>query len=489
MVADSASKDNFKKASTAHMQCYRNSLQVYVLDVSVTVSVQLESVIFGVYSRKILRSGGKMLKLVASKKAISTMIALILIVIVAVAAIGGTAIYFLYKPARAQIVGKITIWHGLLDNELLAWKARLIAFNQEYPNITVTLVSKALLHDALKVAIPAKVGPDLYTWGAQDWQGEFINANLIMPIDDLVDSATRALYYPAAISTMSYKGHLYALPLAAECITLFYNKKYVTTPPADTDQLIAMLTNPPGGAQYGLAHVTQTDPYHMYPWVSGFGGYYYNDTTGLAGLNSTGTIAAATWFKTNILPHLSQDLGGNSQRALFYEGKAAMLISGPWSVADVRKANISFGLSLIPKIVPQNNALPMPYQGVKGIWWVNTTRTSAVPTNAEAVGAFLKWWTGPDNQIALGKLLGWVPVTFDAYKDSDIAGDPVIAGFGNQLQYTIGIPSSPQMQKVWGPAGTAWDAVTSGTKTPTQAFQDAEDQIITDIKTAYGHYP
>jgi arabinogalactan oligomer/maltooligosaccharide transport system substrate-binding protein len=388
------------------------------------------------------------------------------------------------------ITGTLTVWHGLLANELAVWNQRLTVFEAAYPGVTVNLVSKASLHDNLATAVPAGVGPDLYTWGAQDWQGEFANASLIVPIDSYIDSATLSLYYPSALSAMTYKGHLYALPLAAECITLFYNKAFVTTPPQNTNEMVALMQNESakGGTapyEYGLSHVTQSDPYHLEPWVSGFGGYYYNDTTGLVGLNSTGTVEAASWFNSTILPYLAPDLGGDSQRTLFYQNKSALLISGPWSVADVKNANITFGLALIPTISQNNNATPMPYEGVKGIWMTANVRDE----NKEAAITFLKWWTGVDNQIALGKGLGWIPVVYNAYNDPDIQSDPIISGFGNQLKYTIGIPSAPQMSEVWGPAGDAWNAVTSGAQTPQAAFQQQEDAIITNIQTKYGHYP
>jgi arabinogalactan oligomer/maltooligosaccharide transport system substrate-binding protein len=388
------------------------------------------------------------------------------------------------------VTGSLTIWHGLLENELLAWNQRLANFTALYPEVTVTLVSKATLHDSLATAVPANVGPDLYTWGAQDWTGEFVNSSIILPIDDYIDSATRALYYPSAISTMTYKGHLYSLPLAAECITLFYNKAFITTPPNTTDALVALMQNGSavGGTapyQYGLSHVTQSDPYHCEPWVSGWGGYYYNDTTGLVGMNSSGTVAAMEWFNSTILPYLAQDLGGNSQRALFYSNQSAMLISGPWSVADVKNASIDFGLATIPLISQNNNATPMPYEGVKGIWMT----TNCQDANKEAAITFMKWWTGVDNQIALAKMIGWVPVVYGAYNDPDIQNDPVISGFGAQLKYTIGIPTAPQMSEVWGPAGDAWNAVTSGSQTPQQACQTAEDTITTNIITKYGTYP
>lgn len=422
------------------------------------------------------------MRIVPSRKAISTIAAAAIIVIIVIAVVG-VAVYFITLPKRA-ITGSVTIWHGLTGSEEVAAKARIIAFNKEYPNITVTFTGKSTLKESLKVAIPAGKGPDLFTW-AHDWTGEFANASLILPIDDYIDQATKDLYFPSALSAGMYKGKLYALPIAAEAITLIYNKGMVTTPPADTDSLMDMLRNPPGGAQYALAHVAKTDPYHMYPWVSGFGGYYYNDTTGLVGLNTTSTIDAANWFNTNIKPYLAPDLGYGSQTALFYEKKAAMMIGGPWTIGDVRKANITFGLALIPKLVPKGNVLPMPYEGVKVMWWTKNVK----PENVEAVTVFLKWWTGVDNQKALAKLLGWIPVAKDAYNDPDIANDPVIVGFGNQIKYTTPIPSAPQMGDVWGPAGQAWDNVLSGAKTATVAFNDAETAAINAIKLHYGRYP
>jgi len=423
------------------------------------------------------------LRLKPSKKAVSTTIAVIIIAIIVIAALGGVIYYLLPKPTRA-ITGTVNVWHGLTGSEEVAARTRITAFNKEYPNITIKFTWKPNLKEALKLAIPAGTGPDLFTW-AHDWTGEFAEAELILPIDDYIDQTTKDLYFPSALSAGMYKGKLYALPIAAEAITLIYNKAFVTNPPQTTTELINMLRNPPAGTQYALAHVAQNDPYHMYPWVSGFGGYYYNDTTGLVGLNTTGTIEAATWFKDNILPYLAQDLGYGSQTALFYEKRAAMMIGGPWTIGDVRKANITFGLALIPKIVPKNNALPLPYLGVKVMWWTKNVKAE----NAEAVTTFLKWWAGVDNQIAFAKVLGWIPVAQAAYEDPGVREDPVIVGFGKQIENTVPLPSSAQMGEVWGPAGDAWGAVLSGTKTPSVAFQEAQTTVVNNIKTKYGHYP
>ena len=431
------------------------------------------------------------MKIIKSRKAISTIaVAVIIIIIIVIAGIG-VGLYYYYKPAAAKpVVGSITIWHGLLSSELAVWQARLLDFEAAYPNITVNFVYKSDLVDSLKVAIPAGQGPDLYTWGAQDWQGQFANASLIVPIDNYVNATTKALYFTSALDGMTYKGHLYSLPLSAECITLFYNKKFVTNPPQNTTALITMLQkNETGGAQYVLCQPAEGDPYHLFPWVSAFGGYYYNDTTGLAGLNSTGTIEAATWFHQMIQPHLAPDLSGDAQTQLFLSNKSAMFITGPWNVAAITNATHNFGMALIPTVINSTynvNARPMPFEGIKGIWM---TKNCVDHNQTAAATAFIEWWTSPANQIALAKLLGYIPVTYAAYNDTTIKSDPVISAFGNQLKYTIGIPSSPQMSLVWTAATDAWNAVFSGTQTPAQAFQSAQATLITNIKTTYGHYP
>lgn len=389
------------------------------------------------------------------------------------------------------VTGTVTVWHGLFSNELTVWENRTAAFEAAYPGVTVNLVYKALLHDNLATAVPAGQGPDLYTWGAEDWQGEFSNASIIVPIESYFDNTTTSQFYPSAIQAMTYKGHLWALPISAECITLFYNKAYITTPPTTTDEMVALMKNAStqaGGTapyEYGLTQPVQGDPYHLFPWVSGWGGYYYNDTTHLLGLNSTGTVQAATWFNSTILPYLAPDLTGPSQLALFEQNKSAMLISGPWEVSSVQNASINFGLSLIPKISQNSNSTPMPFEGVKGLWMTSNVQQA----NLEADILFMKWWTSPDNQIELGKQLKYIPVAIAAYNDPDIQNDPVISGFGNQLQYTIGIPSSPQMSDVWTYATNAWNAVVGQVQTPQVAFQEAQDAAIAAIIAKYGTYP
>jgi arabinogalactan oligomer/maltooligosaccharide transport system substrate-binding protein len=435
--------------------------------------------------------GRKELKISNSRKAISTMMAAVIIIVIIVIAGVAIGIVYYYKPGpAAPIVGKITIWHGLFSTELSVWQERLNEFRAAYPNITVTFVFKADLESSLKTAIPAGQGPDLYTWGAQDWQGLFANSSLIVPIDDYVNDSVKALYYPSALATHSYKGHLYSLPLSAECITFFYNKKYITNPPQNTTALLSMLkNNQTGGAQYVLSLVAENDPYHMFPWVSAFGGYYYNDTTGLAGLNTTGTIEAATWWHQNIQPYLAPDLTGNAQRGLFLANKSAMFMTGPWDVAAIKSSNINFGMVVVPRVINSTygvNALPEPFEGVKGIWM---TKNCVQHNETAAAATFIKWFTSPTNQIALALDLGYIPVTYAAYNDATVASDPVIVGFGNQLKNTIGIPSAPQMGSVWTPTTDAWNAVFSGASTPQAAFQTGENAIITAIKTAYGHYP
>lgn len=389
------------------------------------------------------------------------------------------------------VTGTVTVWHGLLPNELTVWDNRTAVFEAQYPGITVNLVEKTSLHDDLATAVVAGIGPDLYTWGAEDWQGEFAQAGIIVPIDSYFDSSVTSQFYASAIQAMTYNGSLWALPISAECITLFYNKAFITTPPTTTDEMVALMQNESskGGTapyQYGLVQPVLNDPYHLYPWVSGWGGYYFNDTTQLLGLNSTGTVQAATWFNSTILPYLASDLTGSSQLALFEQNKSAMMISGPWEVSNVQNANITFGLSLIPSISDNGDSRPMPFEGVKGIWMTSNVQ----PANLEADTVFMQWWTGVDNQKALGEALGYIPVAPAAYTDPIIQNDAVISGFGNQLQYTIGIPVSPQMSSdVWTGATNAWNAVVQQLQTPQVAFQQAQDATITGIITKYGHYP
>ena len=60
--------------------------------------------------------------------------------------------------------GTITIWHNWEGSYLDAKKAIFDAYTKQYPNVTINLVHKPNLTDAVTTAVPAGQGPDIIAW-------------------------------------------------------------------------------------------------------------------------------------------------------------------------------------------------------------------------------------------------------------------------------------------------------------------------------------
>ena len=92
--------------------------------------------------------------------------------------------------------------------EAQTFKDLISEFEIEHPNIEIRMEYKANLETALKAAIPAGKGPDLFIW-AHDWIGKFAEGGLLKPIDDYVDPNFTEGFIPLAQDAMKYKGHYY----------------------------------------------------------------------------------------------------------------------------------------------------------------------------------------------------------------------------------------------------------------------------------------
>ncbi|ASI99530.1 extracellular solute-binding protein [Thermococcus celer] len=341
--------------------------------------------------------------------------------------------------------GKVVIWHAMQPNELEVFQSLAEEYMAMCPDVEIVFEQKPNLEDALKAAIPAGQGPDLFIW-AHDWIGKFAEAGLLEPIDNYVTKDILDQFAPAAQEAIQYKGHFYAMPFAAETVAIIYNKDMVKEPPKTFDEMKAIMEkyNDPDNEKYGIAY--PVNAYFISAWAQAFGGYYFDDETEKPGLDDPKTIEGFEFFFQNIWPYMAPTADYNTQQSIFLEKRAPMMINGPWSIADVKKANINFGIAPLPPITKDGKEYwPRPYGGVKDIYF------AAGIKNKEAAWKFVKWFTtSPDAVKELSLKLGYIPVFTPVLNDPDIQNDPVIYGFAQAVQHMYLMPKSPKMSAVWG---------------------------------------
>ncbi|WP_297463721.1 extracellular solute-binding protein [Thermococcus sp.] len=352
--------------------------------------------------------------------------------------------------------GEIVIWHKMQPNELEVFQSIAEEYMAMCPDVTIKFEQKADLEGALKAAIPAGQGPDLFIW-AHDWIGKFGEAGLLEPIDDYVTSDVTKNFAPVAVEAMQYKGHYYAMPFAAETVALIYNKKMVSEAPTSFEQLESQMGKfyNPDEERYGIAW--PIDAYFISGIVQAFGGYYFDDRTEKPGLDDPRTIEGFKFFFKKVYPYMAPTPDYGTQQSIFLEGRAPFMVNGPWSIASVKKAGIDFGVVPLPPIHRDGKEYwPRPYGGVKDIYFARGIK------NREAAWKFVKWFTtSPDVIKELSLQLGYIPVLKPVLDDPEIKNDPVIYGFGQAVQHAYLMPKSPKMGAVWDGVGKALNDILS----------------------------
>lgn len=397
---------------------------------------------------------------------------------------------FALKAKNNQISVEIEFGVAMTDAEINAIQKQINSFEQQYPGVKVTLHNYPDLRAAVQASLQVNQGPTVFTW-AHDWIGSFAD-KYIIPIDQYVDSSVSSKYYESAYTAGVYKGHVYGLPYAAETVALVYNKAFITNPPKTFDQMQQIMKNwmsSKGPGYYGISY--QIDPYFVSAWVHAFGGYYYNDTTGLVGINSTGTKNGISFILNNFKPYMSSaDVGHDAQLGLFVSGMTPMIITGPWDIGKIKSSKIDFGVAPLPSIVLSNSTIliPKPYSGVRLMYLSKLAQNQGTDKVLAGV-LFILWFTlNPAVAKGLAQDIGYIPILNALVNDPDLKQIPQIFGYQEQLNHSIPMPKSPQMSAVWDALGTAIPAIWSG-QPINDVLNAAQAQAIQSIIQQYGGYP
>src|SRR5206468_3397708 len=180
------------------------------------------------------------------------------------------------KPVLSK-EGTLTIWVDGARTKMVTDLGK--KFTDKYKvAVQVQELGFGDIRDQLKIAGPAKEGPDIII-GAHDWLGELVSNGLLLNLDL---GAKASSVDPVAIKAFTYDAKLYGLPYLVEAVSLIYNKDFVPNPPKTWDELKTIAKQLQDDKKVEQGYVMQQgDPYHTEPLLTGFGGYIFGrDTAG-----------------------------------------------------------------------------------------------------------------------------------------------------------------------------------------------------------------
>jgi arabinogalactan oligomer/maltooligosaccharide transport system substrate-binding protein len=353
----------------------------------------------------------------------------------------------------AQAQGRITVWTHYPGPEL-TWLTQTAEAFTRATGTRVEIVSVPFgdIQNKFILGAPQGQAADLVVSIPHDWVGAMATAGVLEPMGRYVTRDFLQDLSPVAVEALTFRNHLFALPMFAESVALIYNRRLVRTPPRTWDDFLRVAQEHTRGDRFGFLY-DLGNPYFNFGWFAAYGATVFGrdargavDTRevrlgGDAG-NRAVTFIRDLRFRHRLIPE-GVDYG--VAHSAFMEGALAMILNGPWAIGDYRRAGIDFGIAPLPN--PPGGGQWRPFVGVQGV------AMNAFSRNKTAAANFAKLLVSPRSQVAFSRAGGRVPVSRQAVEQ--LRADPVVVGFSATIAIGTPMPNVPEMGKVWGPWGNA----------------------------------
>ena len=319
------------------------------------------------------------------------------------------------------------------------------AFEQQYPNVHVTLISAPTDTDTNRATLSTQISggsstPDVFM-GDVIWPAQFGAHQLAVPLSDYLPASYWTKFAPGLVTGASYKGKVYGSPLFEDQGFMYYRKDLLAaahmTPPTTWEQLEtdAKTLASSGKVKYGF--VWQGDSYegltcNFMEYLASAGGTATNSAFTQATLNSAAATKAVTFMRSLITS------GASPAAVTTFQEPQAMNTFGAGNAAFLRNWDYAYTAAITPSSggklkASQVGVEPMPtfaghptpgYSNIGG-WNMYVNPHSK---NVAADLTFIKWLSGPAAQDILSKRYGFISTVTAVRSDPSVIGsNPVFA--------------------------------------------------------------
>jgi maltose/maltodextrin transport system substrate-binding protein len=328
--------------------------------------------------------------------------------------------------------------------------------------------------DKFQAAAQTGKGPDIMLW-AHDRIGEWADAGLLKPLT--ISDDFKAGFIPMSWDAVTHNKQIWGYPLALEAVSLIYNKKYVTgNPPSQLSEIRALAKKLKTKSPKVIAILWDYDtPYFTWPFLASGGGYPFKEVAGSYDIKDIGVAndGAVKGLKevvdlitAGIMP---KGASYSIMEQKMNSGELAMMVSGPWAWANLRKSGIDFGLAPLPGVGGNPGK---PFVGVL------TALINRSSPNADLAAQFIEKYICTAD--GLKTIDADVPIGVPALKslyDEMAAKNPLIKITYDNAQNGVVMPNIPEMGKFWSSMASAFQIATNGQASPEAALADAKKNM------------
>jgi multiple sugar transport system substrate-binding protein len=378
--------------------------------------------------------------------------------------------------AEGAAKGDLTIWAMGAEGEKLGQLAKDFEAKNPGVKIKVTPIGWDVAHDKILTAIAANQLPDTGMVGTT-WMGEFGQAGALDAVPSNFDVSD---FFPGAWPTAVVNGTALGVPWYVETRLLYYRtdiakKAGITAAPATWEDLKAdaQAMKDKGGAQAAIALQPggQGSWQQFMPLVWSNGG----DILGPDGkftLDTPQALEALTYWQSFFNDGLAPktQATGFDVTPAFVRGTHPMFFSGPWHLGLLKDAG---GAPFASKW----DIAPMPKK-VTATSFVGGSDFVVYKTskNRDTAWKFVQFLSQPDVQAKWYGVTGDLPAVQAAWKTGDLASDPKLTLFGQQLKDAKAPPAIPHWEEIASAIDDELAKVASGTEDPAAALKAMQEK-------------
>lgn len=361
----------------------------------------------------------------------------------------------------------ITMW----DNNAYADLAKgldeiMRGYETAQPNVTLKLVHNQNLPKTL-TAISAGTGPDIvWLWDGSEPIGTWADNGIITALDDFIAASEYDLkqLVPAALTTTTYNGKVYGLPLVADAYWLWWNKAVFREvgldpekPPQTIEEMwqFADKLTKKDGDRLARLGMSMPDGFPKYQtWAYAFGADFYDPASHQLLITNPEMIAAMNdiesgyaKFGPDTVDRFGKSLGqGGTAQDPFLQGKIAMQLEGDWIVQYIRdykpdwKYPADFGVAPLPWATGKEK--PGGASNVLRTYPLVLMKNSKQP---QAAWDFVRWLQSAEVTVKISKYLINLPQTTAALSDPQLTSVPGFDAILEAFRTSQNIKSLPAM--------------------------------------------
>ena len=413
-------------------------------------------------------------------------------------------------PVRAPYVKgqsktQLQFWTGFTDPDATTLQKIVDQYNQQSTSfeVVMTRIPPAEVTDnsRLITAVRGGTSPDIYHMDRFTVASNAAN-ELIQPITDYVDQATRDTYIPFAIEEVMYDDQVWGMPLDTDARALYYNigvMKEVGIDPTEFDQANGPVTwdrlvevaskasiRDANGTYTRVGFVPYANQAWHYTYGFSWGATFYDAENCTVTPDNPQMVQAMQWVYDTCAAMDANALsawetprrvpGFPAQQGSLVTQGVAFEVTGDWLVNQYAQyaPTAEYGITYLP--VPQAGMTSATWSGG---WSMVVPEGSS---NAEGAVDFIKYMCGEPGQRVYTTETRHLPTLTALTTDTSLF-TPQSAFFAEKLLPTSNNrPPLPVGAKYWDELTAAYQAIFLNQAQPADALTKAKENTQTDLQ-------